>query len=283
MYKINITLACIFIVFTGCESKKPIKIQKKGVNRNMEDLKSRISHYIETGIKGVYHDPKLDIKDGHIVRLFIVGGIGGISVSPDIISSFPSRKDELDAIENRAKYDALVRFSKHLEGFVINSENGTTKIKTDFNFKNVKLVGSTLKDNDSCRVVYQWDRILEENSKYLLDGEIAEETLLSENQDSGLSNTCKKIWFNNILVVEEIYSSKSLNNIESINFVLLQKRESTGMPYFYFNIKVEENSDGELISKKIVSMVWDESGKPISPANGFKVDPSFDLKRLESQ
>lgn len=286
MYKINIILACIFIVFTGCESKKPIKIQKKGVNRNMEDLKSRISQYIETGINGVYHDPKFDIKDGHIVRFFIVGGIGGISVSPDIISSFPSRKDALDAIENRAKYDALVRFSKHLEGFVINSENGTTKIKTDFNFKNVKLVGSILKDNDSCRVVYQWDRILEENSKYLLDGEIAGETLetlLSENQDSVARNKYKKIWFNKILVVEDIYSSKSLNNIESINFVLLQKRESTGMPYFYFNIKVEENSDGELISKKIVSMVWDESGKPISPANGFKVDPSFDLKRLESQ
>ena len=67
MCKINITLACIFIVFTGCESKKPIKIQKKGVNRNMEDLKSRILQYIETGVRGVYHDLKLDIKDGHII------------------------------------------------------------------------------------------------------------------------------------------------------------------------------------------------------------------------
>ena len=55
------------------------------------------------------------------------------------------------------------------------------------------------------------------------------------------------------------------------------------MPYFYFNVKAEENTDGEVISEKIVSMVWDESGNPISPANGFKVDPSFDLQRLESQ
>lgn len=250
MYKINITLACIFIVFTGCESKKPIKIQKKGVNRNMENFKSRISQYIETGIRGVYHDPKLDIKDGHIVRLFIVGGISGISVSPEIISSFPSRKDALDAIENRAKYDALESFSEYLGRSVQNSGNGTTKIKTDLNFKNVKFVGSTLKEYDSCRVVYQWDRILEENNKYLLDGEIAGETIASENQDSVSRNKDKKIWFNKILVVEEIYSSKNLNNIESSNFVLLQKRESTGMPYFYFNIKVEENSDGEVIKKK---------------------------------
>ena len=49
MYKINIILACIFIVFTGCESKKPNKIQKKGVNLNMDDLKTRISRYMETG------------------------------------------------------------------------------------------------------------------------------------------------------------------------------------------------------------------------------------------
>ena len=279
MYKINIILACIFIVFTGCESKKPNKIQKKGVNLNMDDLKTRISRYMETG-DGVYHDPKLDIKDGHIVRLFIVGGIG---LFPEIISSFPSRKDALIALENRAKYDALLRFSEYLGSSVQNSENGTTKIKTDLIFKNLKLVGSTLKDNDSCRVVYQWDRILEENSKYLLDGEIAGETLGSENQDSGLSNTYKKIWLNNLLVVEEIYSSKNLNNIQSSNLVLFQKRESTGMPYFYFNIKSVESADGEVISKKIVSMVWDESGNPISPANGFKVDPSFDLKLIENQ
>ena len=145
------------------------------------------------------------------------------------------------------------------------------------------MVGSTLKEDHSFRVVYQWDRILEENNKYLLDGEIAGETLLSENQDSVSHNKYKKIWFNKILVVEEIRSYKTLNNIESSNFVLLQKRESTGIPYFYFNVKAEENTDGEVISEKIVSMVWDESGNPISPANGFKVDPSFDLQRLESQ
>ena len=280
MYKTNIILACIFIVFTGCESKMPDKIQKKGVNSNMGDLKTRISIYMETGVNGVYHDPKFDIKDGHIVRFFIVGGNG---LFPEIINSFPTRKDALDALENRAKYDALVRFSEYLEGSVINSGNGTTKIKTAFNFKNVKLVGSTLKEDHSFRVVYQWDRILEENNKYLLDGEIAGETLLSENQDSVSHNKYKKIWFNKILVVEEIRSYKTLNNIESSNFVLLQKRESTGIPYFYFNVKAEENTDGEVISEKIVSMVWDESGNPISPANGFKVDPSFDLQRLESQ
>ena len=189
MYKINILLACIFIVFTGCESKKPNKIAKKEVNRKMEDLKTRISRYMETGY-GVYHDPKLDIKVGHIVRLFIVGGI---DLFPEIISSFSSRKDALIALENRAKYDALVRFSEYLGSSVQNSENGTIKIKTDFKFTNVKLVRSTLKEDDSCRVVYQWDRILEENNKYLLNGEIAGETLGSENQDSGLSNTCKKI------------------------------------------------------------------------------------------
>ena len=74
-------------------------------------------------------------------------------------------------------------------------------------------MGSTLKEDDSCRVVYQWDRISEENNNYLLDGEIAGETLLSENQDSVARNKYKKIWFNKILVVEEIYSSKNLNNI----------------------------------------------------------------------
>lgn len=170
-----------------------------------------------------------------------------------------------------------------MRSFVQNSGNGTKKIITDLNFKNVKLVGSTLKEDDSCRVVFQWDRILEENNTYLLDGEIAGETLLSENQDSGVSDTYTKIWLNNLLVVEEIYSSNSLNNIQSNNLVLVQKRELTGMPYFYFNIKAEENTDGEVKSKNIVSMVWDESGNPISSANGFKVDPSFDLKRLENQ
>jgi len=64
---------------------------------------------------------------------------------------------------------------------------------------------------------------------------------------------------------------------------LFQKRESTGMPYFYLNIKAEDNTDGEVISKKIVSMVWDESGNPISPTKSFKVDPSFDLNRIKNQ
>jgi hypothetical protein len=74
-------------------------------------------------------------------------------------------------------------------------------------------VGSTLNAYDSCRFVFQCDRILEENNKYLLDGEIAGETLQFENQDSGFSNTYKKIWLNNLLVVKEIYSSKNLSNI----------------------------------------------------------------------
>ncbi len=64
---------------------------------------------------------------------------------------------------------------------------------------------------------------------------------------------------------------------------MFQKKEFTGMPYFYFNIKTEENTDGEVKSKKIVSMLWDEYGNPISPANGFKVDPSFDLKLIKNQ
>jgi hypothetical protein len=58
-------------------------------------------------------------------------------------------------------------------------------------------VGSTLNAYDSCRFVFQCDRILEENNKYLLDGEIAGETLQ----------------FENLLVVKEIYSSKNLSNI----------------------------------------------------------------------
>jgi|LakMenE01Jun11ns_1017448.scaffolds.fasta_scaffold9835995_2 hypothetical protein len=114
--------ACIFIVFTRCESKKPNKIQNEGVNLNMDDLRTRISRYIKMG-DGVYHDPILDIKDGNIAQLFIVGGIG---LFPEIISCFSSRRDALIALENRAKYDALVRFSDYLGRFVQNSENLTS-------------------------------------------------------------------------------------------------------------------------------------------------------------
>lgn len=97
-----------FYCFYGLRIQETYYNPEKGVNRNMEDLKSRISQYIETGIKGVYYDPKTDVDDGHINRLFVVGTSILYFKS---IDSFPSRDEALKAAQNRAKYQALTELS----------------------------------------------------------------------------------------------------------------------------------------------------------------------------
>lgn len=286
MYKINITLVCIFIVFTGCESKKPIIIRKKGVNRNMEDLKSRISQYIETGIKGVYYDPKTDVDDGHINRLFVVGTSILYFKS---IDSFPSRDEALKAAQNRAKYQALTELSFFDNVSTTNIEKDSeirTIRQSESKLKKLILVGSDYKENEfnaRITVVYQLDFFSEDDLVPFVSGNILCHRSYFKNQDPGTEKRLSKIWINGVLVIEQKTFIKESDGMELLNVVFLQKWEATGMPYFYLNIKAEENTDGEVKSEKIVSMVWDESGNPISPANGFKVDPSFDLKSIENQ
>jgi len=167
MNKTIILVPCFLIFFTGCESKVPNKVQaqvlnidNKELDKSTENLKLRISKYIETGIKGVYYDPKTDVNDGHINRLFVVGTSILYFKS---IDSFPSRDEALKAAQNRAKYQALTELSffDNVSTTNIEKDSETRTIRqSESKLKKLKLVGSDYKENEfnaRITVVYQLD------------------------------------------------------------------------------------------------------------------------------
>ncbi|MEI7488205.1 MAG: hypothetical protein WCJ72_12490 [Chryseobacterium sp.] len=99
---------------------------EKKLSKNKEDLKSRISQYIETGIKGVFYDTEKDVKNGNILRLFVVGTAVistaiGVEEGLEIASE---KADETAKIELLKFLETKASFSKNSKGELIISKEG---------------------------------------------------------------------------------------------------------------------------------------------------------------
>lgn len=88
---------------------------EKKLSKSKEELKARITQYIETGKNGVFYDPEKDVKNGSIIRLFVVG--------TSTITTAIGVEEGLEAAHEAAEEGANSALLKFLENKVSISKN----------------------------------------------------------------------------------------------------------------------------------------------------------------